>query len=351
MPSEAVSQTYLDVPMAHPEAVRKGMAVCKTVASEFGHTMVTRSNDPSRYLMPDIGSYVPTIYGGTPASEHVPVQFGDDAIIVRISATDDTALLISQALEQGAWRSLTLGQNWVDEVHGASAHGSGDTNFAVVPFVFSLGAGLRISSEPDPASLGRETTALPEALIGVNPYMTPDAPLTVLAEPGRESPTLRDDATAAEIATRISELSGLSDAELARLFRVARETFQRWRTGELSSPTPPNRRRLNLLVGILTDLAARQVVVQDWLRNVSTIDALTPYELLAHGRIDAVENLAAQVAGEPPRLEQGHDGMSVTRADGRPGFAPRGSEPSEDLDVADDADWVEVEAEAIGEDA
>ena len=90
------------------------------------------------------------------------------------------------------------------------------------------------------------------------------------------SMALPADASVAEIATRIAGISNLSDGDLAQLFGVARETFQRWRTGELTKPTRANRRRLGLLLRLLADLDRREVQVSEWLRNVTVIDDLTP---------------------------------------------------------------------------
>ncbi len=162
---------------------------------------------------------------------------------------------------------------------------------------------------------------------------------------------LRADASVAEIATRIAALSHLTDQELARLFRVARETYQRWRTGELTSPTQANRRRQGLLLRLLQDLDMRGVDVGEWLRNVSDIDSLTPYQLLERGRLDEAESLAAKLPGHPvPRTQIGDDRSSRTRALGLPVFGGRDREPAEDLILEDDDGWVEVEAEAIEDD-
>ena len=110
---------------------------------------------------------------------------------------------------------------------------------------------------------------------------------------------LAPDARIAEVASRITTLSKLSDELLAELFKVERETFCRWRTGALKNPRVGNRRRLALLLALLEELHGRRVVIKDWLLNSVATDDLTPYELLKRGRIDEVAYLAATV-GEPP---------------------------------------------------
>ena len=102
---------------------------------------------------------------------------------------------------------------------------------------------------------------------------------------------------------------------------------------------------------LLTDLASRDVRVDQWLRNVSDIEDLTPYELLERGRLDDIERLAAQLPADwKPRLATAPDGSPVTRADAFPAFALRRDEPAADLAQGDDEGWEEVEAEAADDD-
>lgn len=128
----------------------------------------------------------------------------------------------------------------------------------------------------------------------------------VLPEP------LTPDASVSAIATRIGQLSGLSDDQLADLFKVHRETYCRWRLGSLSNPRVGNRRRLRLLLLLLEDLNQREVSIKDWLLNSAVADGLTPYELLDCGRIDDVA-FAATMLGDPraitrdPRIVTGTD--------------------------------------------
>lgn len=141
-------------------------------------------------------------------------------------------------------------------------------------------------------------TAADEALAAVAPT---DAPM---AEP------LAPDAPVSAIATRIAELSGLSDEQLAELFKIQRETYCRWRLGTLSNPRVGNRRRLGLLLSLLEELATRQINVKDWLLNAIVVDDLTPYQLLERGRIGDVAYAAAslretQAAERDPRVAAG----------------------------------------------
>ena len=87
------------------------------------------------------------------------------------------------------------------------------------------------------------------------------------------------------------------------------------------------------------------------MRNVSNIEDLTPYELLERGRLDDVEYLAARILpAVAPELVTAEDGTPATRATGYPGFAQRRDEPVVDVVPDDEEGWVEVEAEAIGDD-
>lgn len=116
--------------------------------------------------------------------------------------------------------------------------------------------------------------------------------------PGSASMTLEPlaaDAPISAIATRVARLSGLSDERLADLLNVERETFLRWRSGALPNPRIGNRRRLGLLLGLFEELATHTGAVKDWLLNFVTPSGLTPYELLAQGRIDDVAYLAASL--------------------------------------------------------
>lgn len=129
---------------------------------------------------------------------------------------------------------------------------------------------------------------------------TPQLGLGVSGSAATTVEPLAPDAPVSAIATRIAELSGLSDERLADLFRVERETFLRWRSGALTNPRIGNRRRLGLLLGLFEELATHTDAVKDWLLNFVTPSGLTPYELLAQGRIDDVAYLAASLGSGAP---------------------------------------------------
>jgi hypothetical protein len=128
---------------------------------------------------------------------------------------------------------------------------------------------------------------------------------TVVDDPSTEP--LAPDAPVSAIATRIAQLSGLSDDQLAELFKIHRETYCRWRTGALPNPRVSNRRRLGLLLSLLQELADNKVNIKDWILGAVIVDGLTPYELLDRGRIDDVAYAAAalgesRVVARIPRL-------------------------------------------------
>lgn len=125
------------------------------------------------------------------------------------------------------------------------------------------------------------------------------APETAIAEP-----TVAPDSSTAAIASRIYQLSGLDDEQLAALFKVQRETFNRWRTGVLTNPRAGSRRRLALLRRLFEDLAARGVPLRDWLLNTIDDESRTPYDLLARGRIDTVAYLAATIGTAAPQARE-----------------------------------------------
>lgn len=106
-------------------------------------------------------------------------------------------------------------------------------------------------------------------------------------------------ASVSAVASRIAELSGLSDQQLANLFKVERETYCRWRTGALTNPRSGNRQRLALLQRLMEDLAQRGIPIKDWLLNSIAEEGKTAYELLEQGRIDRVAFLSLAVGGVP----------------------------------------------------
>jgi hypothetical protein len=129
-------------------------------------------------------------------------------------------------------------------------------------------------------------------------------------------------------------LTGLADGQLARLFpgEVHRETYQRWRTGRLTNPTPANRRRLGTLVRLFDTAAAAAVHTRDWVRNPTRVDNLSPLELLVDGRLDEVEELLSELVPGPADDEiTSGEGRPVTLDTSFPRFVPRAAEPAIDL--------------------
>lgn len=139
---------------------------------------------------------------------------------------------------------------------------------------------------------------------------------SAMTEPAKVPPPCKAhvaiDSSIAAIASRIYEISGLDDGLLAALFKVQRETFNRWRTGVLTNPRRGNRRRLTLLLRLFEDLAAREIPTRDWLLNTIDEEERTPYDLLARGRIDKVAHLAAAIGVPAPiRALDVHEGELV----------------------------------------
>ncbi|HTU86782.1 MAG TPA: hypothetical protein VMF57_14480 [Solirubrobacteraceae bacterium] len=324
-------QRYLDV---SPEHIGRQPAVAprKVLAYNFGPTVYVRSNNPSGYFIADV---VPTgfdaIGAGTVGSRSTTVAVLDAGISFQLIADEDVALAILTTLkQQSTWLPIVRHAAF-DPTPALPIEGTHEG----IPFV----VGGRGFAEELMEPVAPPPAARAEAIAGVRSDV-PDS--------SRELPA---DATVAQIAQRLALLSRLSDAELARLFRVARETFQRWRTGELQNPTPRNRRRLGLLLRVLDDVDRRGVRVDQWLRNLGAGSRCTPYQLLEQGRIDDVEQLAAHLPPlAPPATGVSPDGEVVTRAHGLPGFTPRESEAHADLVVDDDEDWIDVEAEVVDDD-
>lgn len=319
----------------------RNIAPRKLLAFNVGGTTMVRSSNPKGYLIPDVGSFVLMgVEEGTVNPDATSIAIAEAGIVIRISADEEAAEQIFPALLSGSLRSGVMTLPSREHLTRWGLSGSYGLFGAVVEGEAPAGA----TQSPAPiVDLLEDASALAIA--------ETHRPVQALDSAARPSHELSADATVAEIATRIAGVAGLSDGELARLFRVARETFQRWRTGDLTNPNPANRRRLGLLLRLLEDLCRRDVKVEQWLRNVSDIDSLTPYELLERGRLDDAEYLAAHLPTiSAPHLAAGPDGMPVTRDASHPAFAPRRDEPVDDLTLDDDHEWIEVEAEAVEDD-
>jgi transcriptional regulator with XRE-family HTH domain len=238
------------------------------------------------YLLPDLA---PTLYsvsvGAAETRRLAGVVIVGDSMIVRGSVRDD------DFLEQRRWLAL---QRALEQL----------------------------------LPIPRPTAPVEEALV-----VDERAPLLVVDEAHRTAVDhlLPIDASIQATASRIYELSGLSDAKLADLFKVARETFNRWRLGAMTNPTAATRRRVGMVLRLLEDLDRRGVLISNWLQNPSAGDGVTPYDLLVKGRIDEAAYLAL-VAGSyaaPPARGKMEEPLVFEDDDGW---------QSLDIEVTDDAD-------------
>jgi hypothetical protein len=171
--------------------------------------------------------------------------------------------------------------------------------------------------------------------IGALTSVGPLAPTTVVVDESHraEATTLLPaDASMQAIASRVRELSGLSDARLADLFKVTRETFNRWRSGSLANPTESARRRVGMVLHLLEELAAHGVNINDWLQNPNASDGITPYDLLLRGRIDKAAYLAAALDEVPLPTRADLDEQALVFDDDDEGWE------SFDIEVADDGE-------------
>jgi hypothetical protein len=343
MPTAEATEQYLDVP-SHAGARPQNVAPRTVLMTSVGGSTIVRSSNPKGYLIPDVGSFVsPGALDGTMRPDATTIMIADAGIVIRISAPDEIAEQIFPAL-------LRNRLGFVATTHPSQDH---ITSLGLAGLYGSYGAlGCIIGVGPPVVAPTPEASGVIVGLLEDASTCRRTLETDPILESSTAAPqTIGADASIAEIATRIAAITGLNDGELARVFKVARETFQRWRTGELTKPNVANRRRLGLLHRLLEDLADREVRVNQWLHNVSDIESLTPYDLLERGRLDDVEYLAARLpTGSPPRSETALDGSPVTRADAHPAFAPRRDEPLADLPPADEDGWEEVEAETIDDD-
>jgi len=329
--TEDLSGSYLALPAITGASV---VAPRKLVGYLQGEQTLVRSSNPEGYLIPDIDSSFNGIgwRDGTASPEVTTVEMGQAGIIVHLLSSKDVVAPIVRQVQ-------AFGGNIVMFVGSRSSSGKSWGPYSeALPEFESLVMGLT-------GSMAKPMSVLEQS------YESPALRRERESSPPDLAIELRADASVAEIATRIAALSTLTDQELARLFRVARETYLRWRAGELANPTQANRRRLGLLLRLLQDLYAREIQVGQWLQNISEIDGLTPYQLLERGRLDEVEWLAAQLPGHAaPKTETESDGTPRTRVFGLPAFGRQVDEPLEDLVIDDDEGWVEIEAEAVEDD-
>lgn len=250
----------------------------------FGHgdRVEVVASPASRYLLPELASGFSLVRKETRAPGGDVIFYGGD-VVIDVMGRDEADVERFQG-----WFESPRGElRWGDAIESDAAP-------AVGGFVGELSIGRGSLPESENAMIIDKSTS--------NVIELPAADDAPAIEP------LSPDAPVEKIASRIHQLTGLSDEELARLFKVARETFNRWRSGVLTNPTPGSRRRLGLLLRLLDDLGGRGVAIKDWLLNNPVKDGLTAYELLERGRIDEVAYLAAAIGG-------GYDYQAVEEAE------------------------------------
>ena len=156
------------------------------------------------------------------------------------------------------------------------------------------------------------------------------------------SATFEAGASVSDLARRAKDASQLTDDQLAAMFPgdLARETFQRWRTGRAERPTEGNLRRLGLLHQLFEDLAARVAEPRNWLLQFGpSIDGKKPYDLLLAGRFSEVQNLVASL----PALAAAAEGQAL-----EPDLGPIPHDHTPDqIDFTafahDEGDWVDAD--------
>lgn len=255
----------------------------RVVVRDAGRCLDLVASPSSAYLLPDLADFSLVKREGRFAGEGEITIYGDT---VRLNKLDGAT---------GSWPRPTPISDWGLLVAPSTA-------------VTSIHAKLATSATIDLAR--RSAIRYPQiGWAGLSPKVTrplPPLPAPRLSQAsGLLAVTLAPDAPVAAIASRISALTELGDESLAALFNVERETFCRWRTGVLTNPRPGNRRRFGLLLSVLDDVAGRDVNIRDWLLNYMTAEGLTPYDLLAQGRIDEVAYLASML-GEAPVARDEH---------------------------------------------
>jgi transcriptional regulator with XRE-family HTH domain len=100
------------------------------------------------------------------------------------------------------------------------------------------------------------------------------------------------------IAKRLREISGLNAEQLAAIFPVRRESYQRWVSGAIQ-PSQHNLERLVALERLFEAAGSRVGDVRLWL-HVPDVEGSTPYDRLRRGQLSAVWSSLMRVAGGRP---------------------------------------------------
>jgi hypothetical protein len=141
--------------------------------------------------------------------------------------------------------------------------------------------------------IGAQSIRLGGALRLESPRPTPALQMDALRIRATESgPTL-----GMRVARDVLSLSGLSAQRVGELFPVERETYQRWLSGQIGSPSDSNLERLLSLRTLFDELSGRVTSVKEWLLTSQggSHGEVTPYSLLRQGRLDAVRSLVVNL--------------------------------------------------------
>jgi hypothetical protein len=324
----------------------------------FGGEVISRPSATGQYLVPNLEVELEAAdlaHGfGTRSPRVLDIQFNTDRgeVIVRLIVPEDA---VEQAVSEMQHASRSI---WnLGELSGLARGSAFEAGRAagralaeaaqVTPKVIAETAQITAKSLAETAKRSSVLSTGARAM-----------PAPAAAPAPETSDPLPADASVAQLATRLSELTGLHDDQLAQLFfgqgsreRVSREHYQRWRTGKKDNPTAGNRRRMWFLVRLFERLAQGEVGIRDWIRNATQIDDLTPFELLRLGRFDEVEHLAARLVPSREAVEViNAEGLPVLLDQGPPSFTPRSEEPTTDLIFEEEKDdWVEIEDETDDE--
>lgn len=321
----------------------------------YGGEVVARPSATGRYVVPDLEmglqgidlAYDFDVKGARRREIQLRYDRERGEVIVRMVVPNEVA-------EEALFQAQQANNTWdlrafFEAVHGAALDAAKVAGQAAHEAIQSMPKAALESAQISGQAMAdvvREASTLttgPRAMPAIEPAAAP-AEIKAAAAPAEVEP-LPDDASVAQVATRLAELTGLHDRELGQLFpgQISREHFQRWRGGKSDNPTAANRRRLWFLLRLFERVAQGGVAIREWIRNPTVIEDKTPYDLLRVGRFDEAEYLAARMAPAPEAVEiTSAEGRVVLLDQGPPRFTPRSEEPTTDL-VFEDDDLAEIE--------
>jgi type II secretory pathway pseudopilin PulG len=306
----------------------------------YGDEVIARPSATCRYLVPDLEMGFQEIDLGydfdSVGARRRKIQLKFDKergeVIVRMIVPNEVAdhALLHAQLANTTWNLRALFEAVNQAIQEAALSAGQVAREAMQEAVSAAGQVAREAMQ-ETVQISGKAIALAE---------TEDVPAPT------ETQALPDDASVADVTTRLAELTGLHDRELGELFpgQVSREHVQRWRTGKRDNPTAANRRRMWFLVRLFEGLVRGGVTVREWIRNPTTIDERTPYDLLRVGRFDEVEHLVAQMLPAPEPVEiVTAEGRHAFLEQGPAVFTPRTQEPTDDLVYDEEDGWIEIE--------